>query len=124
MANTHLMAGTISAHRNLIKSYETSAANTALTVSTPTARKRILKVLYVLVSYSTSVSKNITVTLNSALGAGYDNLITTIALSSAADGKWYPDEELIISPVDTIDAVAAAGGAGVTSSVTIVCLEM
>ena len=126
MANTHAQAAKIIGTGALIKSYETSGANVAVTVSTPTTRGRALKLLAVLVAYSTTVSKNVTVTFNAGHGAAFDALMTTIALSSAADGVWLPDSEIIISPSagDAIDVLAPAGGSGETASVTILTREM
>lgn len=124
MANTHATAGTL-AHRGtkLVKSYETSAADTALTVSTPITRGRPLRLVAVLVKYSGSVTKNATVTYNASHGAGYDSLLNTIALSSATSGAYVPAIDLIIASGDTIDVVAEAGGGAVTSGVTILTEE-
>lgn len=126
MANTHAQAAKIIGTGALIKSYETSGSNTAVTVSTPTTRGRALKLLAVFVAYSTTVSKNVTVTFNAGHGSAFDALMTTIALSSAADGVWLPDSEIIISPAggDAIDVLAPAGGSGETASVTILTREM
>ena len=126
MANTHAQAAKIIGTGALIKSYETSGANAAVTVSTPTTRGRALKLLAVLVAYSTTVSKNVTVTFNAGHGAAFDALLTTIALSSVADGVWLPDSEIIISPAggDAIGVLAPAGGSGETASVTILTREM
>lgn len=93
-----------------------SAANTELTVSTPVATQ---KLLFVTVKYSASVTKNITITLNSGAGAAWDTLLQTIALSAATDGVWIPDQEITIQDDDVIDVVAAAGGGSITSAVAI-----
>lgn len=123
MANTHETAGTLSTARKLIKSYETSAANTALTVSTPTTRGRPLRLLAVLVKYSAAVTQNVTVTYNAGHGAAYDAKVHTIALSTVADGAWLPDAKLVIDDTDALDVAAPAGGLGVTVSITVLCEE-
>lgn len=124
MANTREISASLSTQPGrLIRSYETSAANTELTVSTPTARGRVQRLLSVLAKYSANVTVNVTVTLNAAHGAAYDTLLQTIALSAAQNGVWLPDAEILLEPDDAIDVVAPAGGAGVTAAVTILTRE-
>ncbi len=94
-----------------------SAANTALTVSTLTGSVR--RLLKVTVKYSSSVTKNVTVTLNSGAGSTYDTLLQTIALTSATDGVYVPTGRIVLMDDDVIDVVTEAGGGGITSAVTI-----
>lgn len=94
-----------------------STANTELTVSTSTGKKR--RLLYITVKYSTNVTQNVTVTLNSGAGSEFDTLIQTIELSTAKDGFFMPDKEIILSSDDTCDVVAPAGGGVTTSAVAI-----
>ncbi len=97
----------------------TSSANTAQTISTtpgPTAR-----LAYVTVKFSSAVTKDVTVTLNSGAGSAYDTLLATMELVSNQYGVFIPDEKIDIFPDDVIDVVAPAGGAGITSGV-VVCM--
>lgn len=94
-----------------------SAANTAQTVSTETGNTRRLQM--VTVRYSSSVTQNVTITLNAGAGASWDTLLQTIALVAATDGMWTPDEDIFILQDDVIDVLAPAGGGGITSAVSI-----
>ena len=124
MANTVAEMGLArSGGSKVLKIYETSAANTAVTVSTPTDRNRILRLLAVYVKYSTNVTKNVTVTYNAGHGAAYDTLHQTFALAATDEGVFVPDEAVYIHPTDAYDVTAEAGGGGVTCAVTVVCLE-
>lgn len=98
----------------------TSGSNVAQTVSTPLGGGR--RLVYVTVKYSSSVTKDVTVTLNSGAGSAYDTLLATMELASNQHGVFIPDERVDILPDDTIDVVAPAGGAGITSAVTIYTL--
>ena len=109
--------------KRVVKIYETSAANTALTVSTPTTRGRVLRLLSVYVKYSTNVTKNVTITYNAYHGAAYDTLHQTIALAAADEGVFVPDEAIYIHPGDAYDVTSDAGGGGVTCAITVFCLE-
>lgn len=124
MANTHATAGILSVARKLAKSYEQGAADTALTVSTPTNRGRPLRLLAVLVKYSAAITQNVTVTYNAGHGAAFDTLLQTIALSTAANGVWIPDGKVVIDNADAVDVAAPAGGVGVTVAITILAEEM
>ncbi len=94
-----------------------SAANTAQTVSTTTGKTRRLQM--VSVKYSSSVTQNVTITLNAGAGASWDTLLNTIALVAATDGTWTPDRDIYILQDDVLDVLAPAGGGGVTSAVSI-----
>jgi len=98
-----------------VRTVGTSAANSAQTVSAD--GPGILR--QVTVKYSGSVSQTVTVTLDSGAGAGYDTLLQNITLSSATDGVFLPDADIVINTGDQIDVTAPAGGAGVTSAVTV-----
>lgn len=124
MAMTQVKAGTKSGHRNLYKAYETSDPNTELTAALPaTGAKRVRRLVGVIVHYSTDVSVSVAVNYNAGHGAGYDAEIHTIALSTADDGAWFPDGDVLLAPDDAIDVVAPAGGAGETAAVTILTEE-
>lgn len=94
-----------------------SGADAELTLSTASGRVR--RILFVTVKYSGSVTKNVTITLNSGAGSNWDTLLQTIALSAATDGVWIPDEETDLADDDVIDVVAPAGGVGVTAAVAV-----
>lgn len=96
----------------------TSAANTAQTVSTPTAGPR--KVLYVTVQYSAAPTHaGVTVVRNSAAGAGFDATLAS-STANAQSVYWEPSTEGILLNGDALDVTAPAGGAGITSSIEIV----
>ena|SRR3990167_686670 len=107
----------------IVKAYDASAANTALTVSTPTTGNRLLRITAVYVKYSANVTQNVTITYNAAHGAAYDTLHATITLTDADEGVFIPDEEAWFFPTDAYDVLAPAGGGVVTSAITIFCEE-
>lgn len=94
-----------------------SADNTELTISTSVGRVR--RLLLVTVKYNFTVTKNVTITLNSGAGAAWDVLLQTIVLSGAARGIWIPDEEIDLADDDIIDVVAPAAGPTRVSGVVI-----
>lgn len=95
-----------------------SASNASQTVSTVDLSK-IRRLFFVTVKYSSNVTVNVTVTLNSSEGAAWDTLLQTIVLTAAKDGVFIPDEALYILDNDVIDVLAPAGGADVTSTIAI-----
>lgn len=102
-----------------VEFYDTSTANAVLTVTTPTDRERLRRLAGVYVKFSTSVTKNVTVTFDSTLGAAFDNLLQTIALTAAASGSWVPAGDIWLGPGDAIVAESEAGGAGVTATIRV-----
>lgn len=120
MSNTQAVAGTSVGVPHLWKSYETSGANAALTVSSPTDASRVRRLVAVFVRFSSSVSKTVTLTYNSAEGAAYDCDFATITLTSAASGCYLPTAEIKIAPGDAIDATSQAGGGGITCAITLI----
>lgn len=123
MSNSVVTRGLARVPGKVVKVYETSAANTALTVSSPTTGTRPFRLLAVYAKYSTNVTKNVTVTYNAEHGSAYDTLHSTIALSAADEGVFVPDEAVYIFPGDSYDATAEAGGSGVTCALTMMLLE-
>ena len=101
---------------------DASTANAALALSTPTGGARRLRTVYI--EYSSAATVDVTVTLNSGLGAAYDTLLQTISLSAATSGVWSPEGDIVVWNTDTIDVAAPAGGAGITSQVTIITEKM
>lgn len=96
----------------------TSAANAVLNVSAPATSKAVyLKAVFV--KYSATVTQNVTVTLNSALGASFDITLNTIAISAGTQGTYLPAVPIPVAAGDTIDVSAPAGGGGVTSTIAI-----
>lgn len=102
-------------HR-LDRHFDASAANTSLTVSTPSGDLR--KLLYVTVKYTGAASTTITVKINSGAGAAYDILLSSVALSADTDFVYVPDGDILLASNDTIDVVAPAVTA-VTSAIAI-----
>lgn len=95
----------------------TSGANAAQTVSSPTTGRRVLK--YVLVAYTANVGLDVTVTLNSGEDAAYDTLLSTLTFAAGRYGVYIPDHDFPLGDGDAIDVLAPAGGAAITSSITI-----
>ena len=77
------------------------------------------KLLAVTAKYSAAVVQDVTVTLNSGAGTAYDTLLKKIEFATETDGVWVPDRDIVLQDDDTFDVVAPAGGAGVTSAITI-----
>ena len=79
------------------------------------------------VAYSAGIAANldITIDLNAGAGAGYDARLATIQLVAGQRwGVYIPDVPVPLQSDDVVDAVAAAGGAGVTSGVQIYIREV
>lgn len=125
MSNTRTVTGTQgSRHRRLHVSYETSAADTELTVTTPIDKTRVRRLVAVHVKYSSGVTKNVVVTYDASHGSGYDTDIQTIALTAVSSGSWIPQGDYLIAPLDAIKVVAPSHGAGGTSAVTVTTEEL
>ena len=100
----------------LIRESDTSAVNTAKTVSEATATLR--KVLFVTIKYSGAAGVTATVTLNSGAGAAFDTRLQDIVFSAQTDGVWIPDGDVILQDDDVLDVLAPAV-VGETSAITI-----
>ena len=95
-----------------------STANASQTVVTATGLKR--RILYVTIAYSANVNLTVNITLLSALGAPWNTLLAAVGFTAQANGLWVPPHsEFVIAPLDQIQVVAPAGGAGITSAVAI-----
>jgi len=95
-----------------------SAANTALTLTTPTGAVR--RFLYTTVKYSAAPTHSgITANLDSGAGAAYD---TELSKSAANLQNWdyQATGDVSLLDDDAIAVTAPAGGAGITSQITIV----
>ena len=102
-----------------VKYFDTSAANTAQTVSTITGAK--LRIRYVTVAYSAAPTQTgVIIALNSGSGADYDTTLFTGA-ANVQDTFWQPDHDLPIEFDDQLDVTAPAAGGAITSSVVIYC---
>lgn len=95
----------------------TSAANSSQTVTDTTGAVR--RLLQVLVAYSnTPTHAGVTVTLDSGAGSAYDTVLHT-GSSNARYTAYVPDGEVILMEDDVVSVTAPAGGAGITSSISI-----
>lgn len=94
----------------------TSAVNTINTVTTDILKPAKLRL--VTVTYSGSVTTNVTVTLVSGAGAAFNCVLNTIAISAGTTGVYIPATPVPFNADDTIQ-VSAPAVAAVTSSVTI-----
>ena len=102
----------------------TSAANAAMTVSTEAPSRGVRSYLVaVYIAYSAVVTLQATVTLNSGIAADYDTRLSTLPFVGDRWGWWVPDNPIPLGRNDTIDVLAPAGGAGVTSAVQILTDE-
>ncbi|KKN72536.1 hypothetical protein LCGC14_0410400 [marine sediment metagenome] len=75
--------------------------------------------MLVLVSYSSAVSVNVDVTLDSHLGANFDARIRRITLSNQSDAFWLPDKDIRLARKDQILIEAPAGGASITAHIAV-----
>jgi hypothetical protein len=96
---------------------DASAANTALSVSTPTGR--VKRLLLVICKYSaTPTQAGVTCTLDSGRGAAYDTVLDT-GTANAQVTVFKPTVPYPLMSDDCIKVDAPAGGATITSQVTI-----
>ena len=99
---------------------QTSAGNTAQTVSTDGAQP--YRVLFATVRYSAAPTQTgVVVTLNSAIAAAYDTALETGA-ANTQDHFFQPTTDLDIHSDDVLDVLAPAAGGAITSAATIYCL--
>lgn len=94
-----------------------SAVHASQTVATTGSLKR--RLLQVTAHYSAAVTVNVTVTLVSALGAAWNTILDTIALSASQDGVSSKIIGMEMAPGDQLSVAAPDGGVGVTSAVAI-----
>ena len=101
----------------VVRDKDQSAANTALTVTTPTGAVR--KLLFVTVKYSAAPTQGgVTVELDSGAGAAWDTPLFT-GTANAQNNVYLPDEEVLILPDDAIKVTAPAGGGVITSAISV-----
>lgn len=116
---------TDSSRNGFKRHHDTSAANTALTVSTPVpARNKPFRLLHVIVEYSgTATQAGVTVSINSGAGAAFDTIIFT-GSSDAEDTFFLPDGDLFLLHDDIIVVTAPAGGSAIVSTIAITTQEV
>ena len=96
---------------------ETSAANTALSVTTPSAVPH--RLLFATVKYSAAPTQaGVTTEIDSGVGAGSDVVLNTGAANAQAT-VYAPDAELRVADGDAFKVTAPAGGAGITASIVV-----
>ena len=99
---------------------EKSAPNTESTLNTPPPGDERCKLIGVFVTYSSAVTGDVVVTLNSGLGSNYDVTLATISLTAEANGYYLPDGgPMQLAPDDVISVVAAAGGGVIASHIAV-----
>lgn len=99
---------------------DTSAADTAKTVSTSVTPRGVRKLKQVITHYSgVPVQAGVTVVLNSGLGASYDTTLNT-GSANAQDTVYTPSTPITLWPDDVIDVTAPAGGGVLTSQTWII----
>jgi hypothetical protein len=96
---------------------EASGANTALSVLTPADVP--YRLCWVLVKYSAAPTQaGVTVELDAGAGAAFDGVLTT-GSANAQTTVYLPDPKIVIAENDIIKVTAPAGGAGITSQISI-----
>ena len=106
---------------DIVRYSDKSAVNAALTVTTTGGGKK--KLLAVLVKYSSSAARAVSVKVKSGLGVEYDVLLDGDADVTATDGAYQPAGEIIIGSDDQFQAVAVAAGADETETIQILTEE-
>ena len=111
--------------RGLATFSQVSAANTAQTCMTDGARAYRVTQATVTTSGAVGADKATTITLNSALGAAYDCLVATVTVVNGGTMiVWLPTNPIDLMEGDSLDFLAAAMGAGITSAVVIYAEEL
>ena len=96
---------------------EKSAANTALSLSTPVGKNR--RFLFATVKYSaTPVQSGVTVEIDSGTGSDYDSLLNT-GSSNAQHTVYIPGDKIELQDDDIIKVTAPAAGGAITSAISI-----
>lgn len=99
-----------------------SNANTVLNLTLPEdikpTQRTVLKAVFV--SYSSNVTVNALVTLDSGVGTAYDIRLATIVLTANRWGVYIPEVPIPLVQGDKIAVVAPAGGATITATVQII----
>lgn len=96
---------------------DTSAANTALAVTVPSGAAR--RLVMVAVKYSAAPTQTgVTTELDSGTGTDYDTTLNT-GTANALNTVYIPGDAVKYGKDDSIRVTAPAGGAGITSSVSI-----
>lgn len=97
---------------------EASAANTAMTTTTPTGVA--CRVLYSTVAYSAAPTQaGVTHILDSGVDAAYDATIST-GTANAQYTVFQPTADFALAGTDAFKVTAPAGGAGITAAIVIV----
>lgn len=117
------MAVTIKKMRgNIERHSETSAANTALTVSV--APGFPFKFLYSTVAYSAAPTQaGVTTTLNSGISADYDSTLNT-GTANARYTNYIPDGDVRLGEDDAIDVTAPAGSGVITAAIAVYIVRL
>lgn len=101
---------------------DASAANTALTLSALLGVA--FRLVAVLVKYSAAPTQaGVSTVLNSGVGAAYDTTLNT-GSANAQNTVFIPTNDLVVAEDDAIDVTAPAGGAGITSQITILARKL
>lgn len=83
--------------------YATGAA--AIALSAAAEKSTIIQSVALHLDAAPTTSEDLTITLNSALGAAYDTLLYSLDLSvsSVTDLFWQPATDLVLQPGDSLD---------------------
>jgi len=104
-------------NRAIQRHSDASAADTLLALTTPTGRA--VKLIFVAVKYSAAPTQaGVTVELDSGISAAYDTVLLT-GSANAQSTVLIPTRDVIIADTDAIRVTAPAGGAVITSQISI-----
>ncbi len=92
------------------------SGDNAILAMTSSAEGQVLSVNAV---YTTSVTKNVTVTLKSGLGVAHDVLLATIVITAGVSGSYQPAQPLYLGAGDRLLVTSDAGGAGETCALAV-----
>lgn len=94
-----------------------SAANTALSLTTPTGKRR--RFLFATVKYSVvPVQGGVTVELDNGVDAAFDTELDK-GVANAQDNVYFPDGKLELGDDDAVKVTAPAAGGSITSAISI-----
>lgn len=113
-----IVASSPGTRRTVFRATDAGLANTLLNVSVDPTQIRA-NIFFITIKYSERVKEDVTITLNSGVGAAFDTLLETIPLSQETDAVWIPDNEIFLMDDDTLNISAPAGGAGITCAIAV-----
>jgi len=81
------------------------------------------KINFVSIHFSAAVNQTVTITQEFAFGAAWDTVLVNIPLINATDFVWYPDNDIIIAPNDSIRVQCTNAGLPAVNAGTTISME-